>query len=149
MTTQGLSSGFGAYHNALLSLASRFFLREKWEDLIVPLNDSERADTEKPAPSTSLPPLPRALRAVADPSNSLVVSPGGKQNGSLFDYQTDIAVEDLNASLLSYFVLATETRGSAPLRPVFTPSVSTRETGLLPKGASLLAALHLPRTTAG
>lgn len=108
----GLSSGFGAYHNALLHLASRFFLREKWEDLTVPLNDAERADAEKPAPS-------------------------GKQNGSLFDYNTDNAVEDLNASLLSYFVLATETRGSAPLRPVFTPSVSTRETGLLPKGAFL------------
>jgi hypothetical protein len=59
----------------------------------------------------------------------------GKQNGSLFDFNTDIAVEDLNASLLSYFVLATETRGAAPLRPVFTPSVSTRETGLLQKGA--------------
>jgi hypothetical protein len=54
---QGLSSGFGAYHNALLSLASRFFLREKWEDLIVPLNDAERADTERPAPSPSRLPL--------------------------------------------------------------------------------------------
>lgn len=68
-------------------------------------------------------------------SSTHATSTDGKQNGSLFDFNTDIAVEDLNASLLSYFVLATETRGAAPLRPVFTPLVSTRETGLLPKGA--------------
>lgn len=77
---------------------------------------------------------PRSSRLRAD-ALAFATSADGKQNGSLFDFNTDIAVENLNASLLSYFVLATETRGAAPLRPVFTPSVSTRETGLLPKGA--------------
>jgi hypothetical protein len=51
----------------------------------------------------------------------------------LFDYNVDRAVEDLNKSLLSYFVLATESSQSRGLRPVLVPATSSREVGLQPK----------------
>ncbi|KAL7408793.1 nucleoporin Nup186/Nup192/Nup205 [Mrakia frigida] len=111
----GLPSGFGAYHLALLGLGGRFFLREKWEDQLVPVNDSERADAETPSPDAS--------------------------GVMLFDYNADRAVEDLNKSLLSYFVLATESTASRGLRPVLVPATSSREAGLMPKhGAPTITA---------
>jgi hypothetical protein len=56
----------------------------------------------------------------------------------LFDYNVDRAVEDLNKSLLSYFVLATESSQSRGLRPVLVPASSSREVGLQPKRQSFL-----------
>ena len=107
---QGLPSGFGAYHLALLGLGGRFFLREKWEDQLVPVNDSERADAETPAPGSS------SFTLFLSTSQYLTHSPFLDSDASgvmLFDYNADRAVEDLNKSLLSYFVLATESSSSS------------------------------------
>ncbi|CDZ97366.1 Uncharacterized conserved protein [Phaffia rhodozyma] len=97
-----LLSGFGAFHAALLALGGRFFLREKWEDLVVPTNDAEQADSQRP-------------------------SPGTNRAENLFEYNMNLTVEDLHKNLLAYYVATTETGGGQQIQPVLSPSISSRE----------------------
>jgi len=74
----------------------------------VPVNDSERADAETPAPgSSSFPSLLPGSQYLTKPYLSTPDASGVM----LFDHNADRAVENLNKSLLSYFVLATESSG--------------------------------------
>lgn len=85
---QNLPSGFGAFHAALLGLGGKFFLREKWEDLVVPTNDAEQAETQRP-------------------------SPGVNRAENFFEHNVDQAVGDLHKSLLAYYVATTDTSGES------------------------------------